>query len=289
MNGSLDYYKVFYAVAKYESMTKASEELLISQPAVSKTIRSLENQIGGTLFNRSKKGISLNEEGKMLFNRIKPALELIHNAETEFLEFQTLNTGEIKIGISAVLTKCLLLDILSSFKLKYPNIKITIINGLTSDLIEKLNDGLLDFVIYNESNIKEKSVESKKLTYLNYVFCYNPLFYDVNIKSIEDFNNYPLILQNKNSNTRKYLDEYTNNKLIPDMEVVSQDLICNFVNVGLGIGFVFENILNMVNPNLKTIKINSIPKSNIYIAKNKNLIPSFAAKTFIKELEKNIN
>lgn len=288
MNGSLDYYKVFYTVAKYESMTKASEELLISQPAVSKTIRALESQIGGTLFNRSKKGISLNEEGKMLFNRIKPALELIHNAETEFLEFQTLNTGEIKIGISSVLTKCLLLDTLSSFKLKYPNVKISIINGLTSDLIEKLNEGLLDFVIYNESNIKEKSVESKRLTSLNYVFCYNPLFYDVNIKSIEELNNYPLILQNKNSNTRKYLDEYTNNKLTPYMEVVSQDLICNFVNVGLGIGFVFENILNMVNPNLKTINLKSIPKSNIYIAKNKNLTPSFAAKTFIKELEKQL-
>lgn len=287
MNGSLDYYKVFYVVAKYNSMTKASEKLLISQPAISKTIRNLENQIGGTLFNRSPKGITLNEEGKMLFERIKPALELIHNAESEFMEFQKLNKGEIKIGISSVLTKCLLLDVLSVFQLRYPNVKITILNGLTSDLIENLKDGLLDFVVYNESNIEEKSVEINHLAYLDYVFCYNPLFFDVNVKNLEDLNNYPLILQNKSSNTRKYLDELTNNKLIPYMEVISQDLICNLVNVGLGIGFVFNRIVNMINPNLKKISFNEVSKCNVYIAKNKNLTPSFATKAFIKELIKN--
>lgn len=290
-NVNLDLYKTFYNVAKYKNMTKAANELLVSQPAISKSIRALEGQIGGTLFYRSNKGLELTEEGKMLYKRIKPALEIIHNAENEFKEYQKLNIGEIKIGISSVLTKCLLLDTLGSFKIKYPNINFYIENGLTSNLIQKLNEGKLDFVIYNESNIIEKNVESNFLTKLNYVFCYNPMFFEINnkeIKTFNDLNKYPLLLQNKNSNTRKYLDKTTNNELIPYMEVVSQDLICNLAHSGLGIGFAFDKLVDLLNLNLKKLTISSIPSSTIYIAKNNNIDLSFAAKTFIRELKNNI-
>lgn len=290
-NVNLELYKTFYNVAKYKSMTKAANELLVSQPAISKSIRTLEGEIGGTLFYRSNKGLELTEEGKMLYQRIKPALEIIHNAENEFMEFQKLNIGEVKIGISSVLTKCLLLDSLASFKIKYPNIKFKIENGLTSNLIQKLNEGKLDFVIYNESNIEEKNVDFTFLTQLNYVFCYNSTFFDINkknIKSFEDLNNYPLLLQNKDSNTRKFLDKATNDKLIPYMEVVSQDLICNLSNSGLGIGFAFENLVDSINLNLKKISFLEIPSSTIYLAKNNNIDLSFAAKTFIKELKNNL-
>ena len=115
MIANLEYYKTFYTVAKVKSMTKASEELMVSQPAISKSIRMLEAQLGGTLFNRSNKGLELTEEGQMLFDKIRPALDSIRNAEVSFQEYKELNTGIIKIGISSVLTKCLLVDLLSNF------------------------------------------------------------------------------------------------------------------------------------------------------------------------------
>lgn len=94
-----------------------------------------------------------------------------------------------------------------------------------------------------------------------------------------------MLLQNKNSNTRKFLDEYTNDSLIPYMEIVSQDLICNFVEAGLGVGFAFEKIVDKISSKLKKLKMKSLPKSKVYIATNKNITPSFAAKTFLKDVK----
>lgn len=293
MIANLEYYKTFYTVAKLKSMTKASEELQVSQPAISKSIRMLEMQLGGTLFNRSNKGLELTMEGQMLYERIRPALDTISNAEISFQEYKKLDTGIIKIGISSVLTKCLLIEALSEFKEMYPNVKFVIQNGLTSELMGKLNEGKLDCVIYNESNIEEKNVNSKLLANLSYVFFYNQNYYDIDASqfkkeknlSLNTLNNYPLLLQNKNSNTRKFLDEYTDGKLIPYMEVVSQDLICNFVDAGLGVGFAFEKIVDKINPKFRKIKLDCIPKSKVYVATNKAIDPPFATKTFLKELK----
>ena len=118
MNIDLELYKVFYAVAKNKHMTRASEELHISQPAISQSIKKLEEQLGGTLFLRSNKGMELTEEGKMFFEYVKGALELIKNAENDFTSYKDLTKGEIKIGCSTTLTKLLLLDTINEFHKK---------------------------------------------------------------------------------------------------------------------------------------------------------------------------
>ena len=110
-------------------MTKASEELHISQPAISQSIKKLEDQLGGTLFSRSNKGMELTEEGKMFYEYVKSALELINNTETEFASFKDLTKGKIKIGCSTTLTKLILIDILKEFHKDYPNISINITNN----------------------------------------------------------------------------------------------------------------------------------------------------------------
>ena len=149
MNINLELYKIFYVVAKYNHMTKASEELHISQPAISQSIKKLEEQLGGTLFLRSNKGMELTEEGKMFYEYVKSALELINNAENEFTSFKDLSKGEIKIGCSTTLTKLVLIDSLKNFHSAYPNINVNITNDLTSNLINDLKLGKLDFVIFN--------------------------------------------------------------------------------------------------------------------------------------------
>ena len=135
MNIDLELYKVFYIVAKNKHMTKASEELHISQPAISQSIKKLEDQLGGTLFLRSNKGMELTEEGKMFYEYVKGALELINDAENEFTSFKDLTKGEIKIGCSTTLTKLILMNALKEFHKEYPNININITNNLTSNLL----------------------------------------------------------------------------------------------------------------------------------------------------------
>lgn len=290
MNVDLELYRVFYAVAKHKHMTKASEELHISQPAISQSIKKLEGQLGGTLFLRSNKGMGLTEEGKMFYEYVKGALELINNAENEFTSFKDLSKGEIKIGCSTTLTKLVLMNALKDFHLDYPNININITNDLTSNLINDLKLGKLDFVIFNESNIKEANLNLEKIKELKQGFIYNPEFYDDNINNFEDLNNVPLILQKEESNSRKLLDYIAlqnNVKLIPKMEVVSQELITEFTNIGLGIGFAIIDLAKRNYKNIKELNINKkIPNINIYLATNKSVSLTFASKMFIKYLKK---
>lgn len=288
MNVNLELYRIFYIVAKHKHMTKASEELHISQPAISQSIKKLEDQLGGTLFLRSNKGMELTEEGKMFYNYVKGALELINNAENEFTSFKDLSKGEIKIGCSTTLTKLVLLDALKKFHSDYPNINVYITNDLTSNLINDLKLGKLDFVIFNESNIKETNLDLKKIKELKQGFVYNPLFYKDNVTNFDDLNNCPLILQKEQSNSRKFLDYIALNnnvKLLPKMEVVSQELITEFVNIGLGVGFVIIDLAKRNFKNLEELKINKkIPNINVYLATNKSISLTFASKTFINYL-----
>lgn len=289
MNVDLELYRVFYVVAKNKHMTKASEDLHISQPAISQSIKKLEDQLGGTLFLRSNRGMELTEEGKMFYEYVKGALELINSAENEFTAFKDLSKGEIKIGCSTTLTKLILMDSLKRFHIDYPNINIHITNDLTSNLINDLKLGKLDFVIFNESNIKETNLNLEKIKELNQGFIYNPEFYEDNITDFKDLNDYPLILQKEESNSRKLLDYIAmqkNVKLIPKMEVVSQELITEFVHIGLGIGFSIIDIAKRNYKNLKELKINKkIPNIEIYLATNKFVSLTFASKIFIKYLK----
>ena len=286
MNVDLELYKVFYVVAKNKHMTRASEELHISQPAISQSIKKLEDQLGGTLFLRSNKGMELTEEGKMFYEYVKGALELIGNAENEFTSFKDLSKGEIKVGCSTTLTKLILMDALENFHKDYPNININIVNGLTSNLINDLKLGKLDFVIFNESNVKENNLYLEKIKELKQGFVYNPDYYTDNVKTFSDLNKLPLILQNGESNSRKLLDYIAlqeHVKLIPRMEVVSQELISEFVNIGLGVGFVIIDLANRNFKNLKELEINkAVPNINVYLALNKSVLLTFASKKFLE-------
>lgn len=291
MNVDLELYRIFYVVAKNKHMTKASEELHISQPAISQSIKKLENQLGGTLFLRSNKGMELTEEGKMFYNHIRGALELIKNAENEFTSFKNLSTGEIKIGCSSTLTKILLLEPLKMFHEDYPNISVSIINDLTCNLINDLKLGKLDFVIFNESNIKENALELKKIKELKQGFIYNPKYYKDDIISLNNLSKVPLILQKEDANSRKYLDHIMlqkNIKLVPKMEVVSQDLIVELVNIGLGIGYAFVDYAKQKYEHLEELKVSKeVPNINVYLASNKSISLTFASNEFIKYITTN--
>lgn len=289
MNVNLELYKTFYVVAKYKHMTKASEELHVSQPAISQAIKKLEEELGGALFVRSNKGMDLTKEGEMFYSYVSGALKLINDAENEFGSFKRLTKGELKIGCSASLTKLVLLQALKEFHQDYPGIKINVVNELTSNLISDLKLGKLDFVIFNESNIKEEGLELRKLKELKMGFVYNPKYFEDKIVNIEDLNYYPLILQKGASNTRKFLDNLLLAKgirLVPKMEVVSQDLIMEFANIGLGFGFGFVDLAKEKYKNLQEIDLNKdLPSTSVYLGVNKDMSLSFASKTFIKYLK----
>jgi len=226
----------------------------------------------------------------MFFDYVKGALELINNAENEFTSFKDLTKGEIKIGASTTLTKIVLMDAIKKFHKDFPDININITNDLTSNLIIDLQKGKLDFVIFNEGVFKETNISMEKIKDLKHGFVYNPEYFSDSVKFINELNDYPLILQKKESNSRKFLDMYTlkNNVLLDaKTEVVSQDLVLEFTDAGFGIGFGIIDLAKRNFPNLKELSINkNIPSSGIYLAKNKSIKLPFASNKFLEYLKK---
>ena len=291
MNIDFELYRIFYTVANNKNITKASEKLNISQPAISKSIKNLENQLGGQLFVRTKRGVTLTEEGKEFYNYIKQAIEYISNAENKFTELINLETGCIKIGISATLTKEFLLPYLEEFHKLYPKIDIQIITNISSELFSKLRNGLIDIIILNLNNKNYGNdiniIKCKKITDC---FVVNKTYSDLinNEISIKELSKYPLILQSKGSNTREFLDNFAkkNNTILkPNIELASYSLVVEFAKIGLGIGYVTKDYVKdeLKNKKLYEIKLKEkIPSRYIGIATSNNHLPNFSTKKLIE-------
>lgn len=295
MNIDFELYRIFYTVANNKNITKASEELNISQPAISKSIKNLENQLGGQLFVRTKRGVILTEEGKEFYNYIKHAMEYISNAESKFTELINLETGCIKIGISVTLTKEFLLPHLEIFHKLYPKIDIKIITDISYELFNKLRNGLIDIIILNlnDENYGQdiNIIKCKKITDC---FVVNKSFDNLLNKeiSIKELNNYPLILQAKGTNTRKFLDNFAKKNdtiLKPNIELASYSLVVEFAKIGLGIGYVTKDYIKKELKNKDLFEINlkeKIPSRYIGIATSNNHLPNFSTKKLIEIIKK---
>ena len=298
MNIDFELYRIFYVVANNGNITKASEELNISQPAISKSIKKLEEQLGGQLFIRTKRGVILTEEGKEFYNYIKQAIEYINNAENKFTDLINLETGCIKIGISTTLTKEFLLPYLEKFHTLYPKIDIKIITNLTSDLITKLKSGLIDIVILNLNDKNYgNDIDIIKCMKINDCFVVNSKYKNLINKevSLKEINNYPLILQSKGSNTREFLDNIAKEKEIifnPNIELASYSLVVEFAKIGLGIGYVTKEYIKDELNNKKLFELKTkekIPSRYIGIALSKNHLPNFSTKKLIEIIRKDLH
>lgn len=292
MNINFELYRVFYTVANTKNITKAANVLMISQPAISKAIKNLEEQLGGQLFIRTKRGVILTDEGQEFYNYISQAMEYIFNAENRFADLINLNTGTIKIGVSATLTKEFLLPYLEMFHQKYPKIDIQIVTSLSSELVPKLKKGLIDIIILNiiDDNKLDHDLNIIKCREIQDCFVVNKTYHYLLERelSLKELNNYPLILQNKESNTRIFIDNVAdsyNVTLKPNVELTSYSLVEEFAKIGLGIGYVTKEYIQKEINNQELFVLNikeKIPKRYIGIVTSKTHLPSFSAKKLIE-------
>ena len=295
MNINLEYYKIFYEVAKEQNITKASENLNISQPAISKTIKLLEEKLGGTLFVRTKKGVILTEEGKEFYSYITKAMEYINSAENKFSDLINLETGVIKIGVNSTLTKEFLISYLEIFNKSYPKIDIQITNGITSHLINELKNGLIDIVFLN-LNDKDygNDIDIIKCKKIHDIFIASKKYSELNDKviSLNELKNYPLIFQAKGSNTRNFLDNFLKEKNItlkPNIELASYSLVTEFCKAGFGIGFAVKEFVqkDLNEGKIFSLKMKeNIPERYIGFAISNKHLPSFSTKKLIEIINK---
>lgn len=284
MNINYEAYKIFYTVAKNKSISAAADVLMISQPAVSWQIKSLEEQLGMTLFIRTKKGVSLTDEGKIFLSYIEKGVEAFTNGENALTNLKDLEYGNIRIGASATVAKHVLMPYLEVFHRKYPNIDINIENNLTENLLTNLRNGNLDMLVLNMPMREYKDLDITPIMDVHDIFVTNKEYFDkingpINLR---DLNDYPLLFQKRPSNTREYLDNYlseNNVKLNPKMEIVSYNLIMDFLKIGFGVGYATKEFIKdeLKKGELYEIDVNpQIPKRFIGIITLKNTIPNFS-------------
>lgn len=290
---NLELYRIFYVVAETGNITKASEILRISQPAVTKQIKNLESQLNTVLFIRTKKGVVLNACGQKIFLNVKQALTLLDEINNTIEEFTSLNAGTIKIGISTTLMRKYLLKYIELFHSKYPNIIVDIYTDPTKELITKLKNGSIDLIIGKFPHNLDKDLNYDQLGKTKYIFIANKKYFNLENSTIysKELENYPILLQEYPSNSRISAEKYfedNNISIIPKMNIASSNLLIDFINMGYGIGYVTELYVKDELKSDNLFKLNVIPQPesiSFGIISLKNNVMTNHCKMFIETIK----
>lgn len=210
MDVNLDYYKIFYYVAKCGSISGAAKELFITQPAVSQAIKLLEGKLGGQLFFRTPKGIVLTKEGEVFYKYIGQAFNFIITAENKFFEAKNLMSGEIRIGASDTLCKYYLIPYLKKFNSIYPKVKMQVTNRTTLETIELLRYGKIDLGVINLPINDDKNIIVLKKLPVQDCFVVGEKYKTLSREelTLEKIMNYPVLLLERGSSIRNFIDNY---------------------------------------------------------------------------------
>jgi len=289
VNIDIELYKIFYTVAKCGNITKAADKLYISQPAVTMSIKKLENELEIKLFVRNKRGVTLTPEGKVLYEYVSKAMENISLAENKIENFKKLETGNVRIGIGTNLTKFFLVNHLEKFHKKYPKVNINLDTSMTKELLKKLNEDRIDIAIIASDEEVSKDFNIQYVEDIQDIFIASNEFKELKGKNVtlDEISSYPLLLQSEHSNTRKFIDKISEErgiKLNSIMDLASYSLVIEFAKIGMGIGFVTKNYVEEELKNNYLFELNvepKIPKRKILVLTKKNYLPSFSASKLI--------
>lgn len=241
---NIELLKTFYIVAKYKNITKASNELLVSQSTVSKSIKNIEEQLDCQLFTRSKKGVELTKEGEILYNSTEKVLNILNNDLKKITKTKTIN-----ILVGKVLADKVLVPYINLFQKKYPNIKINLSCTDIKGVKSKLKNDEVDIAIGYYIEDLEENYEQRKISQeLHPIFVCNKDYKELINKTIKvkELEKYPYIISSKGATTYQYaLDFFQENNLdiTPTMEILGTSLITQLVKNGLGISILTKEFI----------------------------------------------
>ncbi|GFR37277.1 LysR family transcriptional regulator [Insulibacter thermoxylanivorax] len=291
MTTKLDLYRVFCITARNGSISRAAQELYMSQSAVSQAIMQLENELDTRLFNRTTRGVTLTTEGSLLFEYAHSALSLIEAGEQKLTEFKDMTIGELKIGVGDTISKHFLLPYLEEFHIRYPNIRFKIVNGTTLEICALLKSGAVDLGVCNFP-LNDPSLEQIPCLEVQDIFvcgdkyraqCREPMH-------LRDIASLPLILLEPSSNSRKYVEDVLSAagvKVSPEFELGSHDLLLEFAKINLGIACVIKQFARDYLEQQLVYEIplqQEIPKRHIGICYLQSVSLSPASKKFVEQL-----
>ncbi|MGD8401288.1 MAG: LysR family transcriptional regulator [Bacillota bacterium] len=264
-----------YEVYKEGSFTKAAQNLYISQPSLSATIKKIETRIGNPIFDRSTSPIRLTECGKEYVKCVKEILEIQNRFNNYLNDTNELKTGQLVIGASNLFASFVLPPLISEFTQRYPLVKINIVEANTPLLEERLLEGFLDLVIDNyqfneavyakhifclehlllvvpDKYVPQNIPEEAKLTACDVLADKHILTAATAIK-LNHFGDSPFVFLKIGNDTRKRSDKICQNQnfeakiiLELDQQITAYNLAC----YGMGIAFVSDTLIKKVKPDL---------------------------------------
>lgn len=282
---NLELYKYFFAVATYENISEAAKSLYTSQPVVSKYIQRLENELNVQLFIRKSRGVTLTEEGQILFKYVKNAMDNLNSGTKELQKKYVLGLGNIRIGVSNTLCKYLLLPYLKAYIELNPNVQITIQCQSTYHTLELLDQGKIDIGLTGEPhNLVNRNfyevMEIEDVFVISSTLAKKYLISGTTNNRVL-FDSETVMLLDKSNITRQYIDTYLSQYNISPanlLEISSMDLIIDFTKIGMGIGCVIKEFVknDIHNGTLFQVPLEtSIPKRKVgFITNNQTYMPN---------------
>ena len=270
--------------------SRASEKLFVSQPAVSQTIKQLENQVGFALFVRKSKGIHLTPEGDEVFAYCKDIFRQVELLSQNLKDLSTLDTGVLTIGASDTICKYYLIDKLKAFENLYPKVRYRVTNCTTNESIELLKKGSVD-IAFVHTPFLDTTLSFRNCLTLHDCFVCSSQFDDSAISSLSDLKNYRILLLEGMSHSRRLLDAnllHYGVTVKPKFELASLDLLIEFCKNNMGIICVAKEYIKkeLENGELKIINIKEpLPDRYISLITYRENYISNAAKRFVEHIK----
>lgn len=240
---NLELYKIFVTVAKEENITKASEKLNLTQPAVTKHMKNLESLLETKLFIRSNHGIKLTKQGLELYEDIKDSVDVLINEENKYLKIKDINLGIHSTILNKIFSNCM-----SEYYIKNTNSKINVFNQDNEQMLLELKNGELDIIfskkIYTKTN--DKHIKFIKLGEWNEVLIANQNYKLKNKQmTLEDIKNTTIYMPKRTSATSHNFFESLNCKYedFKDIKHATYKTITEIIKNNDGVGLVTKEFV----------------------------------------------
>ena len=241
---NLTKYKIFLSAAENKSISKAAASLYISQPAVSITIKKLEENLNTTLFVRRSKGVELTEKGRLLYDSVKKAFQMLSDTEKS-LKFPVYS-GYLRIATSNVLCKHFLMPYLKEYIRLYPDTELAITCTSSAEARVMIEECSIDLALVVKPQSPGKLVYYS-LGIIEYIFVCTPAYREKwNCKNDEIFECANIMLLDQDNVSRKHINRYyAKNNIIPlrILEVNEMDMLIEFAKMGIGISCVVKQFV----------------------------------------------
>lgn len=296
MNAKLEQYRVFNVAAGSKSVSQAAQKLFMTQSAVSQTIKQLEEALDTRLFIRTSRGISLTHEGEILYEYTLSAMELLETGTRRLTAFRSLEEGEIRIGASDTVSFYYLTPLLERYHSAYPNIKIQVVNRVTSEAVDLLKSGNIDLAFGNLP-ISDSSLEITECLEVHDIFVAGKGFEHLRGRALSrrELAALPLILLEKKSNSRNFVDEVfarSGCSLGASIELGAHELLLQFASISLGVSCVISEFSQRYIESgsvFELIQKSPVPARAIGCFYSKHITLSSAAKRFMQMMKQSDN